>query len=579
MARFGSLGAGLAAGVESGLNRLDKQHTAEYQGMTDRHKMSQQGLTQLMNVALKYKEAGKQIPPEIQEMLNVLAKQTDRYSTHMGLGDAGMHEATMQALSGLPVAEKEDPLIRIQNKYNRRDTRYIRKSQLSQYFPEGWPAMIRDDSGGMVSVPTEKGKWNIISSEATEETAPKDERTTKMKDAEAYAEAMGISLKEAYEHLYPGEKVPDTRTQHQKDAQALSEATGISYGDALRQVMKLDSAEPDTRTDAEKKAQAIVAQDPSLKYGDVLKEIVLGKKESDRTKEEKLALALSNADENISFADALKHVTGYDKVEDVPAYSQITLHNPNPPEGEPSWITLDKNTEQTEITEYRKKGYNATTRGVVSPTPGGLTGETVETKAERDRLRGRKDQYLRARRLIGLVREIHERDPMSLGASGGVQQWFSKKLGGLASIAQLLGPGRVEDFVNNTRQWIAEETEMGNMDPEIMDKYFSSSAVERNDLDLLDLYHHSMAAIVARSRQPTDRILASMLQKAMDDTNLIGLQHPDRVVNIYKALDDDFQYQIDTIDRRLNKGGESTGPVTQRLYFDANGNVVGEEGG
>ena len=168
---------------------------------------------------------------------------------------------------------------------------------------------------------------------------------------------------------------------------------------------------------------------------------------------------------------------------------------------------------------------------------------------------------------------------MSLGASGGVQQWFSKKLGGLASIAKLLGPGRVEDFVNNTRRWVAEETEMGNMDPAIMDQYFSSTAVERNDLDLLDLYHHSMAAIVARSRQPTDRILASMLQKAMDDTNLIGLQHPNRVVNIYKALDDDCQYQIDTINRRLGEGGESTGRVTQRLFFDASGNVVGEEGG
>ena len=51
------------------------------------------------------------------------------------------------------------------------------------------------------------------------------------------------------------------------------------------------------------------------------------------------------------------------------------------------------------------------------------------------------------------------------------------------------------------------------------------------------------------------------------------------MVNIYKALDDDFQYQIDTIDRRLGEGGESTGPVTQRLFFDASGNVVGEEGG
>tara|TARA_R100001594_G_scaffold98919_1_gene133468 strand:- start:356 stop:1858 length:1503 start_codon:yes stop_codon:yes gene_type:complete len=184
MARFGSFGAGLAAGVESGLDRLDRQHTAEYQGMTDRHRMSQQGLTQLMNVALKYKEAGKQIPPEIQEMLNVLAKQTDRYSTYMGLGDAGMHEATTQALAGLPVTSKDQEGYMLQH----RDTKEIKHFKTlgdRDAFLYGSGALVGDeDSGVYPADPNEqfedKGKWLSVKPGTADMEDPVQPKPTRM---------------------------------------------------------------------------------------------------------------------------------------------------------------------------------------------------------------------------------------------------------------------------------------------------------------------------------------------------------------------------------------------------------------
>ena len=576
MAKYPSFAGGLSAGLEAGLNRQDTRMQQTNQAALKRFQMSQGMLEQGLNTILKIKEVGETVPPELEQMVSQLAKQVDGLSEGLGMPDAGVYGQSTSALIGMPGAKKAFSVKRIRNIHTG-ETKSVQESELPKYFPVGSPAFEKDASGNLMLPADFVGEWELLDDTAPETPAPTDDRTEKTKDVEAYAEALGIPVAEAWKHFQPA-GVTDDRTTKMKDAEALAANTDLSIEEAYLRLFPGETV-PDARTPEEKKAQAIVAQDPSLKYPDVLKEIVLGKKESDRTKEEKLALALSNADENISFADALKHVTGYDKVEDVPAYSQITLHNPNPPEGEPSWITLDKNTEQDEITRYRKKGYNATSRGIVSQTPGGLSGDTAESKAERDRLRNRRDQYQRARRIIAQVRNMYENDKLILGATGGVRQFVSKKLGGLAAIAELLGQGRVEDFVNDTRQYIANEVASGDMDPAILDDYFSNAAVARNDLDLLDLFHHSMAAIVARARQPTDRILASMLQKAMDDTTLTGFQNPKRVMNIYEALDKDFKHQMDQVDVRLGRTGGSTGPVIQRIFFDSSGSVVGEEGG
>jgi len=242
MARFGSFGAGLAAGVESGLNRLDRQHTAEYQGMTDRHKMSQQGLTQLMNVALKYKEAGKQIPPEIQEMLNVLAKQTDRYSTHMGLGDAGMHEATTQALAGLPVSQKArgEPV-----------AIYDGNGQLIGYQEAGTQALFDalQPEGSYLADKDDPESLSIGGRNYLKGDLPGDNRTDEIRKIEAFARATGVTLDEAWRHFHPAEKVDDNRTDKMKNAEAYAKATGVSKAEAFKHLFPGEKVTDSRTTD------------------------------------------------------------------------------------------------------------------------------------------------------------------------------------------------------------------------------------------------------------------------------------------------------------------------------------------
>ena len=216
MAKYPSFAGGLSAGLEAGLNRQDTRKQQTNQAALKRFQMSQQMLEQGLNTIFKIKEAGGTVPPEMEQMVAQLAKQVDGLSEGLGMPDSGMYGQSTSALIGMPGPKKAFSVKRIRNKHTG-EIKSVQESELPKYFPKGRPAMDTDASGEQMLPRDFPGEWELLDDTAPETPAPTDDRTDKIKNAEAYAAATGVSKAEAFKHLFPGEKLTDSRTTDQQD--------------------------------------------------------------------------------------------------------------------------------------------------------------------------------------------------------------------------------------------------------------------------------------------------------------------------------------------------------------------------
>mgnify|MGYP003647725016 CR=1 FL=1 len=205
MARFGSFAGGLSAGLSAGLDRQGADMDRQQKGLLQRYQMTQNKLKEAGDIILKFKTAGKEVPPEMVQLVQTLAKQADEAGIALGQPEAGMNSHVMEGLLASPGAAKAFSVKRIRNVATGQ-IKSVQESDLPKYFSKGRPAMDTDASGEQMLPRDFVGGWELLDDTAPETPAPKDERTTKMKDAEALAHNTGISVKEAYNRLFPAEK-------------------------------------------------------------------------------------------------------------------------------------------------------------------------------------------------------------------------------------------------------------------------------------------------------------------------------------------------------------------------------------
>ena len=208
MAKYPSFAGGLSAGLEAGLNRQDTRMQQTNQAALKRFQMSQGMLEQGLNTILKIKEAGGTVPPEMEQMVAQLAKQVDGLSEGLGMPDSGMYGQSTSALIGMPGPKKArgEPV-----------AIYDSGGNVIGYEEAGTDALHQALQPEATADPDDPGGLSIASRSYLKGDLPADDRTEKMKNAEAYAAATGVSIAEAYKHLFPGEKPTDSRTKDQQD--------------------------------------------------------------------------------------------------------------------------------------------------------------------------------------------------------------------------------------------------------------------------------------------------------------------------------------------------------------------------
>ena len=196
MARFGSFAGGLSAGLSAGLDRQGADMDRQYKGLLQRYQMTQNKLKEVGDIILKFKTAGKEVPPEMVQLVQTLAKQADEAGIALGQPEAGMNSHVMESLLSSPGAVKA----------------------------RGEPVAIYDSRGDLIGY-EEKGSGDLLSALKGEESyyrqdpddpesffvtgeqrylkgdLPSDERTEKTKNVEAYAKALNIPIAEAWKRF------------------------------------------------------------------------------------------------------------------------------------------------------------------------------------------------------------------------------------------------------------------------------------------------------------------------------------------------------------------------------------------
>ena len=187
MAKYPSFAGGLSAGLEAGLNRRDTRTQQTNQAALKRFQMSQGMLEQGLNTILKIKEAGGTVPPEMEQMVSLLAKQVDGLSEGLGMPDSGMYGQSTSALIGIPGPKKAFSVKRIRNIHTG-EIKSVQESELPKYFPVGSPAFEKDASGGLMLPADFVGEWEPLDDTAPEyqPTEPTDPRTKDQQDFEYY---------------------------------------------------------------------------------------------------------------------------------------------------------------------------------------------------------------------------------------------------------------------------------------------------------------------------------------------------------------------------------------------------------
>jgi hypothetical protein len=145
MARFGSFAGGLSAGLSAGLDRQGADMDRQYKGLLQRYQMTQNKLKEAGGIILKFKEAGKEVPPEMVQLVQTLAKQADEAGIALGQPEAGMNSHVMEGLLASPgAAAKKESGVTIQNRVTKK-LKHFKNQKEYEAWRFGSGALLKGD--------------------------------------------------------------------------------------------------------------------------------------------------------------------------------------------------------------------------------------------------------------------------------------------------------------------------------------------------------------------------------------------------------------------------------------------------
>lgn len=190
--------------------------------------------------------------------------------------------------------------------------------------------------------------------------------------------------------------------------------------------------------------------------------------------------------------------------------------------------------------------------------------------AERDWLQFQRDDLAR---MTDLLRQ----NPTLGGAAGSLRRIGQIATGTAQDLGALFGNEGAQaasNFMFDTVNRAAEEMERGNLSEDQFNALFNDPALSE-----LALFENTLGFTLARLRVPDGRLLASVVERSMDDAKITGLTTSSQdVINKFEAIQRQLDARLESMNRRIgdqspsqDSGDTSTMTIEELVEFYSGG--------
>lgn len=165
-------------------------------------------------------------------------------------------------------------------------------------------------------------------------------------------------------------------------------------------------------------------------------------------------------------------------------------------------------------------------------------------QAERDWLAYQGDELTRMISAIG-------EDPTLAGAAGQVRRFGQQLAGGVQDLAALFGPQgaqRANEMVLAATNAAMQQVEDGTLSEENFKRLFDDP-----DLSQIALFENTLGFTLARLRSPDGRLLASIIDRSLDDARITGFTSSRDVIAKLSEVQRQLETRRNDLDRRMGR--------------------------
>jgi hypothetical protein len=166
-----------------------------------------------------------------------------------------------------------------------------------------------------------------------------------------------------------------------------------------------------------------------------------------------------------------------------------------------------------------------------------------------DDLRGTRDWLQYQQEDIGRMLERVRADPSLVGAPGAIRRAGQTVMGAATDLGSLFGSdgaAEASKFTMDTANNALQMVDTGRMSEEQFNKLFNDPTLSE-----LRLFENSLGFTLAQLRSPDQRMLATVINRSLEDAKLTGLTSSADVINRLEAIHNQFDSRIDSLNRRI----------------------------